>query len=296
MTTDYTFEDAEHLTPDDDIKVIITADYVPEYANELTTEEIVLFLVRELEQFGFDVTLTRKAHEDAERSAQENEASTDLTDATTTTNFDYAFEDAESIAHHMQQLRPAEKKKYETMLGILHDEIIPKKLSKAKSKDLILAFEAWQKMQKKYKKIYTLEEYVAVIHPDRKPRCDEFFKRAIAAIRKAAEASPRYDENLKDINADTFAMFPYNKKYMSQKREKTLHPFLTFSLAHAAYQHTLDHYDPNIHDNLGLNWLGFWSLIKTTDGVVSNVSLFDTFDLDLFWGYVRDHWQDFIWL
>jgi hypothetical protein len=47
------------------------------------------------------------------------------------------------------------------------------------------------------------------------------------------------------------------------------------------YNKVLDHYEPNINNNV--NWDGFRSLISTKQGEITNCYLFDTFDIELFY-------------
>lgn len=119
-----------------------------------------------------------------------------------------------------------------------------------------------------------------------------FFCKVNKIIRKEAEQSKLYQENLAAINSNHFLetspLYRFNDLYAYRP--------LPYQLADAAYKHCLDYYDPNTPQTVvGENWAGFYSLIETENGRVTNVCLSDTFDREIFWEFVDNHdWKEYI--
>jgi len=101
---------------------------------------------------------------------------------------------------------------------------------------------------------------------------DKYFKMIQRIIRKNAEKSMLFDKMI---------------RYLA---ETTTHPKnglgITVKQAKQAYSVVLDWYDPNKHQSIKdkmFRWEGFWSLIKTREGVITGVYLSDTMDCEIFY-------------
>lgn len=163
--------------------------------------------------------------------------------------------------------------------------LLPK--ATASDKAFVLAFEKISRLRSI--DLADLADYMERTRSKDLKLFDAFFKKACKLIRKQAEKSPFYKQNLIAIGISNFT-----------SSSKILHPhahllfayacdWFNYDDAHKAYQLTLDHYDPNKKNanSVGRNWAGFWSLISTKNGRVTGVYLGDTMDRDLFYEVIQ---------
>ena len=116
---------------------------------------------------------------------------------------------------------------------------------------------------------YSLPEYMRTTKNPLYKKFKIFFCDYATHIRKIACKSPLWKKNIDII-------------IIGEKKEGREY---TRKKLNAAYNYTLDFYDPNKKRGKD-NWLLFWSLIDVKNGKITGVYLGDTVDVEIFYEYL----------
>jgi len=145
--------------------------------------------------------------------------------------------------------------------------LIPK--GNVSRKSLIQSYEKVQlECKNKEKVLYELSKY-CYKKQDKKvfEKLNHYFKKVHGAIKLEVKKS-----KLLDVFLEKVVLMNYKN---SDTYEYRISALFTVAQGRAAYLETMNHYDPNIKQskrNKHFKWNGYWTLVKTKKGVITNLS------------------------
>lgn len=143
----------------------------------------------------------------------------------------------------------------------------------------VISFERLQAfMKQRCMCLFQIADFMYANKDKRYNKYNSYFKKVHRIIRKLANGSEPYRQNLYILNHNNFV--DTSKQLNPKYSDIYVYYPMNYDQADEAYKRVLDFYDPNV--NARPCWEGFWSLVETKNGRVIGVYLGDTMDRELF--------------